>query len=87
MSGRYRGDESLDSSAPWPGSLDSVFRGSLEDFSLKKLIRSLYSIKIVLSSLLEILLLSPEELERMRRALREESIRQRAEFDFLSKYL
>lgn len=86
MSGTYGGDESLDSSAPWSGSLDPIFRGSLEDFSLRKLIRSLYSIRMVLSSLVEILLLGPEELERMRKALREESIRQRAEYDFLSKY-
>ncbi|MFB0523525.1 MAG: hypothetical protein ACETV1_07200 [Candidatus Bathyarchaeia archaeon] len=87
VSGTYRGDESFDSSAPWSGSLDSIFRGSLEDLSLRKLIRSLYSIKMVLSSLLEILFLSPEELEEMKKALREESIRQRAEYNFLSKYL
>ena len=87
MSGTYRGDGSPNGSVPWTGSLDSVFGGSLEDLSLRKLIRSLYSIKMVLSSLLEILLLSPDELEKMRESLRAESIRQRAEYDFLSKHL
>lgn len=86
MSGTYGGEDRLDNSTQWPGSLDSIFGISLEDLSLRKFIRSLYSIKMVLSSLLEVLLLSPEELERMKRALREESIRQRAEYDFLSKY-
>ena len=71
----------------WFGLPDSMFRGPLEELGLRALFRSLYSIGIVLSSLIEVLLLSPDELEEMRRALRGECLRQRSEYDFLSRYL
>lgn len=58
-----------------------------EGLRLNTLLRSLRCIIMVWMALFEILLLSPEELEEMRRSLREESLRQRAEYDILSRYL
>jgi len=56
------------------------------DVGLKTLLRSLRCIAMVWLALLEILSLSPKELEEMKRSLKEESQRQRAEYDLLSRY-
>jgi len=57
-----------------------------EDLVLDKLLRSLRCIITVWSVLLEVLFLSPEQLEQMKKALKEETVRQRAEYEFLSRY-
>jgi len=62
-------------------------RGIFENIDLRALLRGLQSLVLVLSSLMEVLLLDREGVEELRRALREECIRQRAEHEFLSRYL
>jgi hypothetical protein len=71
------------SEIPW--SPDYTDR-SPENLGLNTLFRSLKFIAIIWLALLEILFLSPEGLEEMKRSLKEESIRQRAEYDLLSRY-
>jgi hypothetical protein len=71
------------SEMPW--SPDYTDRSS-ENFGLKTLLRSLKFIAIIWLALLEILFLSPEGVEEMKRSLKEESIRQRTEYDLLSRY-
>jgi len=71
------------SEMPWrPDYIDR----SPENFGLNTLFRSLKFITIIWLALLEILFLSPEGLEEMKRSLKEESVRQRAEYDLLSRY-
>ena len=57
-----------------------------EDFGLDNLLRSLKYILIVWMVLLEVLFLNPEQLEEMKKALKEETLRQRAEYNLLTKY-
>jgi len=65
---------------------ESPWMGLPEDFGLDKLLRSLQYILIVWMVLLEVLFLSPEQLEEMKKTLKEESLRERAEHDLLTKY-
>jgi hypothetical protein len=75
------------SGTPWVPDYPDRSGASLpEDAGLNTLLRSLRYIIIFWLALLEILFLSPEELEEMKRALKEESLRQRAEYDTLSRY-
>jgi len=72
---------------PWSsGYSEGLWMRLSEDLVLDKLLRSLRCIITVWSVLLEVLFLSPEQLEQMKKALKEETVRQRAEYEFLSRY-
>lgn len=56
------------------------------DFDPGNLFRSLRLIAFIFYSLVEILRMSPEELEKLKQHLKEETLRQRAEYDLFTKY-
>jgi hypothetical protein len=56
------------------------------DFDPGNLFKSLKLIVLILYSLIEILRMSPEQLEKLRRDLKEETLRQKAEYEAFTKY-